>query len=446
LLKRVLPFFASAFLLFPLAHAAALLGRAQVWSVLGVILVVRSIGGMSIVTGTLCINNIAPNRASLGRVNGLAQSLGSLARAIGPIGSSSLFAFSIEHPDLLGGQLVWYTLFAIAALTWLLSLRIRDANKARWRKEKRVLAAPAPMAADGEAAPAEVFTTMLLSAAATPAATLGSLLPPQLCAMLHEASPRTQGDVVSTHVLARRIPLLREHLRRLSTAVAALHAAAPSAWQTPASYAALSDERLLQALHEALDGQTEARRVRLALSREGVVAVQHYALSQVPRSPSVRLDVEATRPRTGTLDDVVLRHKTSARGNYDEARSRVHATLGAPAAMGGQAACFDVLLWLEESGERLLTESSIASVLLQLAPSSSSSAAGEAEERPAARFVTPPRRLPLLPGVVRSELLRRGAVREEEISVARLKSELQGGGRLWLVNALRGAFEVHLIP
>ena len=287
---------------------------------------------------------------------------------------------------------------------------------------------------------------MLLSAAATPAATLESLLPPQLCAMLHEASPRTQDDVVSTRVLARRIPLLREHLRRLSTAVAALHAAAPSAWQTPASYAALSDERLLQALHEALDGQTEARRVRLALSREGVVAVQHYALSQVPQCPSVRLDVEATRPRTGTLDDVVLRHKTSARGNYDEARSRVHATLGAPAALGGQAACFDVLLWLEESGERLLTESSIASVLLQLAPSSSSSAAGEAEERPAARFVTPPRRLLLLPGVVRSELLRRGAVREEEISVARLKSELQGGGRLWLVNALRGAFEVHLIP
>ncbi|PWN39921.1 MFS general substrate transporter [Ceraceosorus guamensis] len=113
-LKRSLPFMASTFLFFPLAHVAARLGRAEVWTVLGAMLVFKSIGGISIVSGTLCINNVAPNRASLGRVNGLGQSLGSLSRAVGPISSTSLFAWSITHPQFLDGQLVWIAFFLVS--------------------------------------------------------------------------------------------------------------------------------------------------------------------------------------------------------------------------------------------------------------------------------------------------------------------------------------------
>lgn len=69
-----------------------------------------------LISGTLCVNNVAPNRASLGRINGMAQSLGSLSRAIGPVMSSSLFAFSLEHPKILGGQLIWLCLFSVSRM------------------------------------------------------------------------------------------------------------------------------------------------------------------------------------------------------------------------------------------------------------------------------------------------------------------------------------------
>lgn len=48
-LKRSLPFMAATFLFPPLAHVAARSGRTEVWTVLGVMLVVKSIGGISIV-------------------------------------------------------------------------------------------------------------------------------------------------------------------------------------------------------------------------------------------------------------------------------------------------------------------------------------------------------------------------------------------------------------
>ncbi|KAF8329788.1 major facilitator superfamily domain-containing protein [Cantharellus anzutake] len=55
------------------------------------------------------ITEAAP-KAHLGGINGFAQTGASLVRAIGPAGSTSLFAFSVERHHILGGGLVWLIL------------------------------------------------------------------------------------------------------------------------------------------------------------------------------------------------------------------------------------------------------------------------------------------------------------------------------------------------
>jgi len=52
------------------------------------------------------ITTAAPNKRSLGAVNGLAQTTVSIARAFGPALSTSLFAISVEH-NLMGGYAVY---------------------------------------------------------------------------------------------------------------------------------------------------------------------------------------------------------------------------------------------------------------------------------------------------------------------------------------------------
>ncbi|KAG1821052.1 major facilitator superfamily domain-containing protein [Suillus subaureus] len=63
----------------------------------------------------LYVNNGAPSRELLGATNGLAQTLGSMMRAIGPIAVSSLFALSLEN-NLLGGTAVYWIMCMIVIL------------------------------------------------------------------------------------------------------------------------------------------------------------------------------------------------------------------------------------------------------------------------------------------------------------------------------------------
>ncbi|KAF7795982.1 hypothetical protein EIP86_007151 [Pleurotus ostreatoroseus] len=59
----------------------------------------------------------APNRASLGSVNGLAQLSVSIVRALGPAAANSLFSLSIDPTrHYLGGNLVYWVLSALACL------------------------------------------------------------------------------------------------------------------------------------------------------------------------------------------------------------------------------------------------------------------------------------------------------------------------------------------
>jgi hypothetical protein len=61
----------------------------------------------------LYVQAASPSQATLGATNGIAQTAASIARAIGPASATSLFAFSMQRPDVMGGALVYYILGAV---------------------------------------------------------------------------------------------------------------------------------------------------------------------------------------------------------------------------------------------------------------------------------------------------------------------------------------------
>jgi hypothetical protein len=52
------------------------------------------------------LSSAAPNKRSLGATNGLAQSVASIQRTVGPAAADWLFAFSIQN-NILGGNFVY---------------------------------------------------------------------------------------------------------------------------------------------------------------------------------------------------------------------------------------------------------------------------------------------------------------------------------------------------
>jgi len=142
-------------------------------------------------------------------------------------------------------------------------------------------------------------------------------------------------------------------------------------------------------------------RVRLLVSRHGGVAVE------VGPMPAPRADplTVAVVPLPVDPSDLRLRHKTGARGFYDEARA---------------AAGTDEVVFARPDG--LLTEGSFTSLFV-------------------ARdgvLVTPPIGLGLLPGILRAELIARGAAVEGELTAADLKLGFSLG------NGLRGLMPARL--
>ncbi len=62
----------------------------------------------------------SPNKASLGSVNGIAQMLVSIMRAVGPAAANSLFSLSIDQDHhYMGGYFVYVALSAlVCAALW----------------------------------------------------------------------------------------------------------------------------------------------------------------------------------------------------------------------------------------------------------------------------------------------------------------------------------------
>ena len=65
----------------------------------------------------------APNKRSLGATNGLSQMTVSIARAIGPAMSTSLFSFSVEN-NIFGGFGVYVVFVILSVLALRLATRL----------------------------------------------------------------------------------------------------------------------------------------------------------------------------------------------------------------------------------------------------------------------------------------------------------------------------------
>lgn len=157
-------------------------------------------------------------------------------------------------------------------------------------------------------------------------------------------------------------------------------------------------QRIVEALRTAAENLSPAaHRVRLLLSREGGV--------ECTSAPLVPPEIGPLRVRIAKnpvhSQDRFLYHKTTRRGTYEAAR----------------ASCPDVddVLLYNEAGE--VTESSIANLVILLN----------------GRLVTPPVGCGLLNGTYRTELLERGEITEETVTLATLRR----AERIFLINSVR---------
>ncbi|WFD07031.1 hypothetical protein MVES1_002387 [Malassezia vespertilionis] len=196
-------------------------------------------------------------------------------------------------------------------------------------------------------------------------------------------------------------------------------------WDEASVLASDAVAQLLDKLRQMQSSDTEQVRasLRIASNGETRVVLGNMAPASSEIYP-VRLDTQPT-----LVDTPYVYVKTDQRSLYDEARARVHGNLGAPGA--SSSSCFDVLMWHEEAHACVVTESSIANVILEIP-----GAHGQ---------LYTPTCTALLPGLLLQELCARGAVTQREITVDALHEALRSGARLWLCNAVRGMFQVALV-
>jgi len=185
--------------------------------------------------------------------------------------------------------------------------------------------------------------------------------------------------------------LLEEHLARLSDSAAY--------FSRPVDIAAIR----AQLHHLVADLPAAPYRIRLALSLECGSEVEAHLLKPLPQPYRIRL---ASRPINA--QDPWLYHKTTHRRVYEQALADV-------------PGYDDVLLW-NAQGE--LTESCIANIVVERE----------------GRLLTPPVRSGLLAGIHRNRLLRQDKVIEQVVKA----DDLGQCSRIWLVNSVRGMWEVSL--
>ncbi|KAJ3573998.1 hypothetical protein NP233_g2071 [Leucocoprinus birnbaumii] len=119
--KRVFFFgmtiFAPVFVLMPImSFCARAWGVGQlVWSLVLFELFLMVMMDMSYGSIFMYVTSSAPNKRSLGATNGLSQMTVSVARAIGPAMSTSLFSYSVQH-NVLGGYGVYFLMIILSLL------------------------------------------------------------------------------------------------------------------------------------------------------------------------------------------------------------------------------------------------------------------------------------------------------------------------------------------
>lgn len=90
------------------------------WAVLYAAMMVKSAAGCAAFTGSMIMVNALPPADQLGQVNGVGQSLASLARGGGPAAGGMLWGAAV-HAQLPGAQLLPYAIVALSAVAgWVL--------------------------------------------------------------------------------------------------------------------------------------------------------------------------------------------------------------------------------------------------------------------------------------------------------------------------------------
>ncbi|KAG0661865.1 hypothetical protein C6P46_003756 [Rhodotorula mucilaginosa] len=198
-------------------------------------------------------------------------------------------------------------------------------------------------------------------------------------------------------------PLLARHFTRLRRAHAALAEERPDCWC--ASRSMPNDDAMLAALQEAVarvqgEGMKGDLRIRLTVKGDGQPKVEAFPLAPMPSYP-VRLVLD---DRPTSYSDPFLRCKTTQRRVYDDARARHGATLHPSEDLAGPP--FDTVLF---NPALEITETTISNIAFRF---------DSAKEKP---FTTPKADCGLLEGVMRAELLERGELVEEVVTLAEVK-------------------------
>jgi len=205
----------------------------------------------------------------------------------------------------------------------------------------------------------------------------------------------------------KRIALYREHLDRLSHSAKAL--------RIPLDINAASALLEQSAMHLPT---RSAYRVRLDLSRLGELSISSAVLDDLPSSVQVFWAHEILEGATHSLrmqsNNPLLLHKTTQRKVYDLAWQKA-------VSLGG----FDAL-FINERGE--LTEGGRTSIFVR--PHHSD------------EWLTPPLSAGVLPGVLRSSILRNPALKAREANLT--IDDVIGANEIMLSNALRGMIKAHL--
>jgi para-aminobenzoate synthetase/4-amino-4-deoxychorismate lyase len=145
----------------------------------------------------------------------------------------------------------------------------------------------------------------------------------------------------------------------------------------------------------------DPKKLRLMLARSGAIAIESRVLPEAsPRPVEVAL---ADLPVPA--NDFRLRHKTSDRAFYDAAR--------------GRSGCFETLF---VDGEGFLTEGSFTNLFVERG----------------GMLLTPPLSRPILPGILRAQLIEQGDAEEAELRPADLQ------GIFYIGNAVRGLMRARL--
>ncbi|CDZ98180.1 para-aminobenzoate synthase [Phaffia rhodozyma] len=249
---------------------------------------------------------------------------------------------------------------------------------------------------------------------------------------------RYDGTLPGDHISAQ-IPLFTRHVQRLATS-----------WSHFSKDTKLGqfnwNDSLCAALEASIPPTDRQRNLRLKASVQidqdlPIIDIQVFAFDSAPLFNGSLSRLDSTPSGTCALSQVLispqpvcaqssdrdfLLHKTSQRGIYDTHTSIAHQLL--PTTM-------TVLLYspVSSSTSHKVTETAISNILF-LPPL-------------AEKWITPSieSSTPFLPGLMRQELLDKGEIAEQTITLDDVRLWLNSGGRVACCNALRGIWEVNLV-